>query len=395
MGEIASLTDAVKSSAGVSLTEAVRRVGGRGSWPIDDAPADGSAGAGRRWRRLRRGSARLVAIAALACVFLVGPSAVLDAERQAARPAHARVAFVVGNSAYRHTARLENPGNDAADVSAALARLGFHVIEGIDLDKAAFDRKIRDFAAALQGAEVGVFFYAGHGLQVSGHNYLVPVDARLTAASALELEMVRLDLVHRAMEREAKTSILFFDACRDNPLSRNLARAMGTRSAEVGSGLAAVEGGVGTLVSFSTQPGMVALDGRGRNSPFSAALVRQLAASGEDLHAILIAVRNEVMRETERKQVPWEHSALTGRFYFNPGAQATARGPAPVAAPGAGSSEAAEAWSAAKDTTNIRVLETFIERYDNTFFAVLAQARIEELRKAVPRPRPPAGATSR
>ena len=141
-----------------------------------------------------------------------------------------RVALVVGNSAYRHTPRLENPKNDAADMGAALKKLGFHVIEGFDLDKAAFDAKVRDFAAALKGADVGLFFYAGHGMQVSGQNYLVPVDAKLTTVSALDTEMVRLDLVHQTMEREAKTNLLFFDACRDNPLARNLARAMGTRS---------------------------------------------------------------------------------------------------------------------------------------------------------------------
>ena len=193
--------------------------------------------------------------------------------------------------------------------------------------------------------------------------------------------MVRLDLVHRTMEREAQTSILFFDACRDNPLARNLARAMGTRSAEIGLGLAAVQGGVGTLISFSTQPGKVALDGKGRNSPFAGALVRQLGASNDDLSAILIAVRNDVMKETDRKQVPWEHSALTGRFFFNPVAQAPALAPAPAPAMHVRSSEAAEAWNATKDTTNVAVLGAFVARYRDTFYAELARARIEELKK--------------
>lgn len=227
-----------------------------------------------------------------------------------------RVALVVGNSAYRHAGELENPKNDAADMAQALKKLNFLVIEGIDLDKAAFDRKIRDFAGALQGAEAALFFYAGHGLQVAGQNYLVPIDAELSTAAALDFEMVRLDLVQRSMERETQTNILFLDACRNNPLSRNLARAMGTRSAEIGRGLAPAESGVGTLISFSTQPGNVALDGSGRNSPFAGALVRRIAASSDDLSALLIDVRNDVRRETQNKQIPWEHSALTGRFYF-------------------------------------------------------------------------------
>ena len=233
-------------------------------------------------------------------------------------PGHAqapRVALVIGNSAYVHTAKLTNPRNDARDFAEALRKVGFLGIDGFDLDKVNFEKRVREFAIALNRAGAGVFFYAGHGLQVSGQNYLVPIDAELTAPSVLEFEMVRLDAIQRIMEREAQTNILFLDACRDNPLARNLSRAMGTRSAEIGRGLAAIESGVGTLISFSTQPGNVALDGTGRNSPFAGALVRRLA-SGDDLSRMLIAVRNDVMKETQRKQVPWEHSAMTGPFYF-------------------------------------------------------------------------------
>ena len=235
-----------------------------------------------------------------------------------ASSAHAqkRVALVIGNSAYQHTSKLTNPRNDATDMAAALKRHGFQVIEGLDLGKAAFDRIMRDFALALKGSDAGVFFYAGHGMQVAGQNYLVPIDAKAEGAEALEFEMVRLDVVHRIMERQTSTNILFLDACRDNPLARNLARSMGTRSSEIARGLAAVESGVGTLISFSTQPGNVALDGTGRNSPFAGALVRRISTSNDDLSALLIDVRNDVRKDTYNKQVPWEHSALTGRFYF-------------------------------------------------------------------------------
>jgi uncharacterized caspase-like protein len=206
-----------------------------------------------------------------------------------------RVALVIGNSAYQHAPVLKNPGNDAVDMVASLRKLGFEVIEGLDLDKAAMDRTIRDFAEALNDAQVGVFFYSGHGVQVNGQNYLVPVDAQLATAAALDFEMVPLDLVHRTMEREAKANVIFLDACRDNPLSRNLARAMGTRSANISRGLAAVESGVGTLISFSTQPGNVALDGNGRNSPFAGALAKRILTPGDDLSTLLINVRNDVM----------------------------------------------------------------------------------------------------
>jgi uncharacterized caspase-like protein len=296
--------------------------------------------------------------------------------------AEKRVALVIGNSAYQHTPKLSNPKNDAADMAAALRKFRFQVIDGFDLDKTSFDRKIREFGTALANAEAGVFFYAGHGLQVAGQNYLVPVDAKAETADALDFEMVRLDLLQRTMERTTASNILFLDACRNNPLARNLARAMGTRSVEIGRGLAPIESGVGTLISFSTQPGNVALDGSGRNSPFAGALVRHLASSSDSLSDILIAVRNDVRKETDNKQVPWEHSSLTGRFYFNPASQPLPSGPkSPSLTPAPSPNEAADAWAAAKDTKSIAVLEDFVARYKETFYAALARARIEDLRR--------------
>jgi Caspase domain len=332
-------------------------------------------------RQAKLAAIRLAGLASFTLLALIAmPSPVGPDRPLAAATQQKRVALVIGNSAYRYTRRLDNPRNDATDIGGGLKRLGFQVIEGFDLDKAGLDEKIREFTTRLRGASVGVFFYAGHGLHVAGQNYLVPVDARLAGAPALDLELVRLDLVHRTMEREASTNILFFDACRDGPLPDTLARAMGTRSTEIGRGLATVQGGAGTLISFSTQPGTIALDGKGRNSPYSAALARQLAASHEDLGAMLIAIRNDVMKETDGKQVPWEHSALTGRFYFN-AAATEADGPRTAAAPSTTARDAFEAWSLAMDTTNLTVLKAFIARYGDTFYAELARARIAELRR--------------
>jgi hypothetical protein len=282
-----------------------------------------------------------------------------------------RVALVIGNSAYQNTAQLNNPRNDAADLGAALRKLKFDVIEGLDLDKAGMDQTIRQFARALGGADVGLFFYAGHGLQVAGQNYLVPVDAKLEDASGLDFELLRLDLVHKTMERETNTSLLFIDACRDNPLSRNLARAMGTRAPGIGRGLAAVESGVGTLIAFSTQPGNFALDGEGRNSPFAGALVKRIPTPGEDLSSLLIAVRNDVMAATRNRQVPWEHSALRSRFYF--------RAPEPAVS----ADQAAEevVWAAAKDSKSSVLLKTYLQRYPKGDHAISALALIEQLEK--------------
>ncbi len=294
--------------------------------------------------------------------------------------AERRVALVVGNATYKNAGELLNPRNDAADIAAELKKLGFETVEGIDLDKNMMDRKIRDFAKLLSGADAGVFFYAGHGLQVNGVNYLVPVDAELSSAGALDWEMVRLDLIQRTMERETKTNVLFLDACRDNPLARNLARAMGTRSVEIGRGLAAAESGVGTLISYSTQPGNVALDGVGRNSPFAAALVKKLPTQGEDLSTLLIGVRMKVMETTKNKQVPWEHSALTGRFFF-----AAAPPAPPPEIPPAATTDIGRVWDNIQNTNSPGVLLGFRKQFGaaNPFYDSLAANRLAELDAAV------------
>ena len=263
-----------------------------------------------------------------------------------------RVALVIGNSAYRYASVLGNPKNDAADIAAAAERLGFKVVKGVDLDKSGMDRTIRQFAESLKGASIGMFFYAGHGLQVGGRNYLVPVDAELKTAEALDFEMIGLDVVQRIMESATETNILFVDACRDNPLSRNLARAMGTRSAAIGRGLTAQEAGAGTLISFSTQPGNVALDGTGtRNSPYAAALVKHIATRDKDLPAVLVQVRRDVMVATEKRQVPWEHSALTAEVMLAAG-QASANTPSRQEASGKAASGATRSDAEQKTALN-------------------------------------------
>lgn len=231
-----------------------------------------------------------------------------------------RVALIIGNSAYTHAPPLPNPANDARDVADRLRALGFEVLVGLDRTKAETDVVLRDFSSLLDGADAAVFFYAGHGLQVAGQNYLVPVDAKLAKERDLEFEAVRVDFVLKQMElgREDKTNVVFLDACRDNPLSRSLARTMGTRSASVGKGLAQIDAGVGTFIAYSTQPGNVALDGKGENSPFTEALVKRMSEPDRNLTSVMIDVRKDVIASTEGKQVPWDHSALTGEFYFDP-----------------------------------------------------------------------------
>jgi uncharacterized caspase-like protein len=260
--------------------------------------------------------------------LLAHPLAWLPATAAASK----RVALVIGNAAYSHANALTNPVNDAADIAKVLTQFGFDVTLGLDLDRRGFDEKLRAFSRGLESADTAVLFYAGHGLQVAGRNYLVPVDAALASERDLDFEAISLDFVLRQMEvgREGKTNIVFLDACRDNPLARNLARSMGTRSASVGQGLAEVQTGVGTFISYSTQPGNVALDGAGRNSPFTSALSAHLAEPGRNLNALMIAVRNDVLKSTDGRQVPWDHSALTSDFFFAPGQESASGGPLPA-----------------------------------------------------------------
>ena len=233
-----------------------------------------------------------------------------------------RVALVIGNSAYENVPRLTNPSNDASDVAAKLKALGFEVVEGIDLGKRDMEKRIRAFAEALSGADVGLFYYAGHGLQVDQRNFLAPIDAQLKSESDLDFEAVQLDLVLKNMVRNAATSLVFLDACRDNPLAANLAQV--GRSLDVGRGLARVETAASMMIVYATEPGKVALDGTGRNSPFTGALLRHIDTEGASIGDVMIAVRNDVLSETSGKQRPFESASLTGQFFFKPKPKETA-----------------------------------------------------------------------
>jgi hypothetical protein len=289
-----------------------------------------------------------------------------------------RVALVVGNASYTSTTPLRTPVNDATDVATALERLGFDVVRGINLDYAAMRDKVKVFTERLSGAQVGLFYYGGHGLQVSGKNYLIPVDAKLNTASDLDFGAIDIDLVLRNMERETPTNIVFLDACRDNPLTANLARSMGTRSGAVTRGLAPVEGGVGTLIAFATSPGHVALDGNGGHSPFAAALLKTIEQPGLPISDIMISVRQDVLRETGNQQVPWDHSSLTGQFYFVPPAAIAAETAPRPAQP---NFELAF-WDSIKNEKNPRLFEAYLNRYPNGAFAEIARINLEGTKTA-------------
>jgi formylglycine-generating enzyme required for sulfatase activity len=336
--------------------------------------------------------------ALLICVLVL--ACAVDAVAQSTR----RVALVIGNGAYQHTSRLANPANDARRMAELLRGAGVEVILGIDLDRRAVDDRLRQFRDRLDGGSLGILFYAGHGLQVEGENYLLPVDARLQRQSDLEFEALSVTRVLRIMEDAAPTRLVFLDACRDNPLAQTLARGMGTRSSAIGRGLGVVTAGRGTMVSFATQPGNVALDGAGENSPFTAALLRHLAEPGVDVGIAMRRVREAVLRATGERQVPWEHSSLLGEVVLVPAAVSTPVAPG-VAAPAAPVAPAVAVvppapdrdvvfWQSIQNSQRAEEFEAYLRQFPQGTFADLARARIAALRAPpppAPQPQPAVG----
>jgi tetratricopeptide (TPR) repeat protein len=234
-----------------------------------------------------------------------------------------RMALIIGNGAYAHVKALPNPANDARAVAKSLRDIGFTVSEGVDLDRAAMQKMTRDFLREAARAQVAVVYYAGHGVQVDGRNYLIPVDVELKPGTGMTEAMIDMDTIMAGLDDQVRTNILIFDACRNNPMAQQVASAAANRGIEGASGLAAPTSlgagatlGAGTLIAFATAPGQVALDGEGANSPFSAALSRHLGTPGLEVQQMLTRVRAEVVSTTKSKQVPWSNSSLLGEVYL-------------------------------------------------------------------------------
>lgn len=234
-----------------------------------------------------------------------------------------RVALVIGNGAYAHVKPLPNPTNDARAMAKSLRDIGFVVTEGTDLDRTAMQATIRDFLREAARAQVAVVYYAGHGVQIDGRNYLVPIDIQLRPGSGVTETMMDMDTIMAGLDDQIRTNILILDACRNNPMAPKVASAGPARDIEAGSGLAApstlgagATRGAGTLIAFATAPGQVALDGEGANSPFSAALSRHIGTPGLEVQQMLTRVRAEVVAATKGKQVPWSNSSLLGEVYL-------------------------------------------------------------------------------
>lgn len=239
-----------------------------------------------------------------------------------------RVALVVGNGSYQYNSFLPNPPNDARAVSRVLRGLGFRVAEVIDTDKSNMEREIQHFTALLRVADVSLFFYAGHGLQIDGENYLVPTDASFHDNFDISSQLIGLSEIVFAIGKGPKVNLIFLDACRNNPMADLLkakisqGRSVTTDGSHlvrsVGQGLAEMKGVVGTLIAYATAPDEEAEDGLGVHSPFTSAFLKHIEEPGLEVRQFLTRVRLDVLKATEYRQVPWDHSSLTTDFYFKP-----------------------------------------------------------------------------
>jgi uncharacterized caspase-like protein len=321
---------------------------------------------------------RLIFSIILALIGLAAPAA-----------AEKRVALVIGNGAYAHAPKLMNPPNDAADIAVVLRGLDFQVVEATDVSKSAFDLKLREFARALQEAHTALFFYAGHGMQVAGKNYAVPTDARLENATDLQVETVDIDQVLSIMQAsDSRVSLVFIDACRDNPLAQNFARSLpATRSASVGRGLSPVEAGQGALIAFATAPNRIAFDGNGqRNSPFTAALLRHIRTPGLDIGLIMRRVTADVESASNGAQIPWMHASLTTDVVLAPSSDGSPNLPPPPSPAAPPSDEIA--WSFIKDTKDADQLRRFIQKFPRSAHRAEAEGRLAALEAPVAEPEP-------
>ncbi len=237
-----------------------------------------------------------------------------------------RVAIVLGNGNYVNTSTLPNPANDAARISAKLKKLGFQVETLIDASREDLEQLQMNAGRLLAKADVGLFFYAGHGLQIDGENYMVPVDATFADPDNVAQQLVSMTRFLSEMEKHADTNIIFLDACRNNPfadaietqlsIGRSMSADGQTEIRDIGKGLAEMKASAGTLIAYATQPGNVAEDGTGSNSPFTSGILQNISKPGVEIREILTQVRVSVLNQTNQRQIPWDHSSLTEEFYF-------------------------------------------------------------------------------
>jgi len=309
--------------------------------------------------------------------------AVLWSAPSVAQDNYHRVALVIGNSNYVSAPALPNPANDALAMSDSLRQLGFTVETGIDLDAGGMISNLRSFGTMAETADVALVFYAGHGIQVDGENFLLPVDTTLERERDLNYEALALNLILSEVSQARKLAVVILDACRDNPFAGQLKSAMGpTRSTVVGRGLTRVDAPADTLVAFATRDGAVAEDGAGFNSPFTTALVSHLNEPGVEIGHYFRKVRDSVVASTRGRQEPFVYGSLSAeQFYLNPRSSVPQPdlvqtiAPVPPARP-----TDAEAdllfWRSIQDRDDATEYRAYLNRFPGGMFADIARNRL-------------------
>lgn len=286
-----------------------------------------------------------------------------------------RVALVIGNAAYLNVPRLPNPVNDGNTIAATLQGAGFDVVDSRhDLPAAETRRALRDFADRARDADIAVVYYAGHGIEVDGGNYLIPVDAKLERDTDVYDEALSLERVLLAVEPAKKLRLVILDACRDNPFAKTMKRTVASRA--IGQGLAKVEPtSPNLLIAYSAKAGSTAADGDGRNSPFTTALSRHLTTPGLDVRRAFGYVRDDVLKTTNNRQEPFVYGSLGGEDVpLVPAPKAAT--PAPAANP---QSEIRHDYELALQIGNKAALNAFLSQYPDGFYASLARLQLEKL----------------
>ncbi len=289
-----------------------------------------------------------------------------------------RVAFVVGNSNYRSIATLANPSRDALAVAEALERLGFEVTRVIDGDRQGLADALASFAERSRGSDIVLFYYAGHGVQINGENYLLPVSIEVTETESIFEQSIGISEVReRLSEADPGLTLFVLDSCRNNPFGPMPARRSGEAGTPlvIGQGLARMSGAAGLLIAYATEPGGVALDGIGLHSPFTAALLRHIEAPGLEIRLLLGRVREDVVANTAGRQVPWVEEAVLGEFYFSE----PKFGDGERAIAGSGEHDLIF-WRSVWRSTDASDYEAYLEQFPDGAFAALAVNRLKALR---------------
>ncbi len=291
--------------------------------------------------------------------------------------AEKRVALVLGNSAYQNVAQLPNPVSDGAIIAAKLKEAGFDVVDSRhDLPAAETRRALRDFADRSRDADIAVVYYAGHGMEVDGTNYLIPVDAKLERDTDVYDEAFSLDRVLLAIEPAKRLRLVILDACRDNPFSKSMKRTLASRA--IGQGLAKIEpSSPNMLIAYSAKAGSTAADGDGKNSPFTVALSKYLTEPGLDVRRAFGFVRDDVLKNTSNRQEPFVYGSLGGEDV--PLVPAPAKAAAPSTPAPNPQAEARRDYELALQVGNKDAMSAFLAQYPNGFYANLAKIQLGKL----------------